>query len=132
MTARTFRLDTIIHRDKSYIIAGEYQLGVLAYLEIVTPEAAHVLYDDRANLSSFHQRKHFFDGRSVEVGAGVSVIDEISDVPKALILREFLQDGALILNGVGLAIQVVLVGETAVERGNLLLIHFFRDGSRAR
>ena len=107
-------IHAIVHGDEAYIHAGKYDLGVVTHLQIVSPKAAHVLHDDRTNLPRFHQGEQFLHRRTVEVGAGIAVVHEESRVGEAVIVSILLEQCFLILDGVGLSIQVVFVAESAI------------------
>ena len=49
-------------------------IGIHSHLEIIAPEAAHVLYDDTLDPPSLDVCKHTLEARTVEVRAGVTVV----------------------------------------------------------
>ncbi len=109
-----FGVHAVIHGDETDIPAGKHDLRVMPDLQVIPAEPAHILHDDRANLSRFHQGEHFLHGGTVEVGAGIAVIHEEANVTETMIFCVFLEQGALVLNGIGLAIQVVFIAESAI------------------
>ena len=104
----------VVHGDESHIHAGEYNLCVVSNLQIVPAEAAHVLHNDRADLPRFHQGEQFLHRRTVEVGASIAVVHEESRVGEAVIVSILLEQCSLVLDGVGLSIQIVFVAESAI------------------
>ena len=67
---------SIIDGDESHVMAGKDQFRVVAHLQVITPEAAHVLHDPGADLAFFHQAKTFLHTGTVEIRAGVSVVHQ--------------------------------------------------------
>ena len=52
----------------------ENNIGIHSHLEIIAPEAAHVLYDDALDPSCLDVGKHTLEARTVEVCAGIAVV----------------------------------------------------------
>ena len=117
-------IHAIVDGNEADILHGEGHFQVLAYLQIIPSKAAQVLDDDGSHLTRFHQGQQLLHSRAVEVGSGISIIDEELSVPKAVILRIFSQDRPLVGDRIALAFQIIFVGKTAIESGNPLLIHF--------
>ena len=58
----------------------ENNIGIHSHLEIIAPEAAHVLYDDALDPSCLDVGKHTLEARTVEVCAGITVVLVIMSV----------------------------------------------------
>ena len=55
----------------------------------------------------------------MEITAGEAIVYIEAGIGKVMVFREFLQDIFLILNAVGVALQAVILAETAVQGGFL-------------
>lgn len=52
----------------------ENNIGIHSHLEIIAPEAAHVLYNDTLDPPSLDVGKHTLEARTVEVCAGITIV----------------------------------------------------------
>ena len=52
----------------------ENNIGIHSHLEIIAPEAAHVLYDDALDPPCLDVGKHTLEARTVEVCAGITIV----------------------------------------------------------
>ena len=52
----------------------ENNIGIHSHLEIIAPEAAHILYDDALDPSCLDVGKHTLEARTVEVRTGITVV----------------------------------------------------------
>ena len=93
-------VDTIVDSDEAHTLVSEHDIGVKADLEIVPPEAAHVLDDDRCHVPGLHLGNHGLEALSVKGRAAHSIIGEVADIGKAIPLGIVLQKCLLIQNGV--------------------------------
>jgi len=66
----------VVDGNESDICAGQYHLGVVAYLEVVSAQSAHVLYDDRTDLAFVHKGHKALPVRAVKVRAAVAIVHE--------------------------------------------------------
>ena len=55
----------------------------------------------------------------MKIAAGEAIVYIEAGIGKVMVFREFLQDIFLILNAVGVALQAVILAETAVQGGFL-------------
>ena len=78
-------VDAVVDGDEPHALVGEHDLGVEANLEIVPPEAAHVLDDDRADVARLDLPHHGGEAWAVEIDAAVAVVSEVPEVGKALL-----------------------------------------------
>ena len=78
-------VDAVVDGDEPHALVGEHDLGVEAHLEIVPPEAAHILDDDRADVARLNLPHHGGEARTVKIDAAVAVVSEVSEVGKPLL-----------------------------------------------
>lgn len=77
-------------------------------LQIITTEAAHILYDNRADLAVIHKLHEPVPVRAVEGRAAVAIVHEQGCVAETLIVRVLLQYGLLVLDAVGIALKLIV------------------------
>ena len=119
------RIHAVVDGNEANILHGEVHFQVLAHLQIIPSKAAQILDDDGSHLACFHQGQQLLHGGAIEAGTSEAVIDEELSVPKAVFLRVLEQDRSLVGDGIALAFQIILIGKTAIEGGNPLLIHVY-------
>ena len=74
LTFAACAVHTVIDGNEMNAKLRENNIGIHSHLEIITPEAAHVLYDDALDPSCLDVGKHTLEARTVEVCAGITVI----------------------------------------------------------
>ena len=84
---RSFTVHAVVDGEKTHLFLREQHLGIEAHLKVVSPQAAHVLDDDRGYPPSLYLLQKGLKARSVEVSPGVSVVGEVADVAKAMLNR---------------------------------------------
>ena len=87
-----------------HVILWECDLGIHPNFQIISTDAAHVLRDDRADLSVFHQCHHALPIRSLKVRACVTVIYKELRIAEAVFLCISAEIGFLIHNAVTVAL----------------------------
>lgn len=105
----------VVDGNESNICAGQHHLGVVTYLEVVSAQSAHVLYDDRTDLALVHKSHKALPIRAVEIGAAVAIVNKIQGVSEAIVISEFLEDSLLIQYGIAIPLQFIVTGQTAVQ-----------------
>ena len=69
----------------------KHYLRIEANLQIVSSEAAHVLYDDGSDFSVFYFRKHFLESRTIEISPCIPIISEVLDIYKSISMGVFFE-----------------------------------------
>ena len=90
-------------------------------MELISAEAAEILGDNDPDFTVFHVGDHLLERWPLEIAAGKTIVYIEAGIGKVMAFREFLQDIFLILNAVGIALQTVILTETAVRGGFLFL-----------
>ena len=81
-----------------------------------------ILGDDGADLPVFHVRHHLLEAGAVEAASGIAIIHIKAGVGEAVLPCIPLQDIPLVLDAVGLSVRPVILTETAVQGGDLILV----------
>ena len=76
----------VVDGNEPHIVAGEDDVGVLAYGQIVTTEAAEVFAEPAAHQSLLYQFKALLYARALKVRAGIAVVNQHFQVCVAMIL----------------------------------------------
>ena len=116
------RIEIVIDGDIPNLPAWEQHFGVLTDLDIVSTETGQVLGDQRCHLALLHHFKQTLEVWAVKADARISVIHEYLNVLKTVVLCVFLKNGSLILNTVAIPLQLILLRETAIQRGYFVFI----------
>lgn len=95
---------TAVDGNEPHGILRECDLGIHPHFQIISTDAAHVLRDDRTDLSVFHQRHHALPIRSLKVRARVTVIYKELRIAEAVFLCISAEIGFLIHNAVTVAL----------------------------
>ena len=74
LTFAACAVHTVIDGNEMNAKLRENNIGIHSHLEIITPEAAHVLYDDALDPSCLDVGKHTLEARTVEVCAGITIV----------------------------------------------------------
>ena len=115
---------TAVDGNEPHVILWECDLGIHPNFQIISADAAHVLRDDRADLSVFHQCHHALPIRSLKVCACVTVIYKELRIAEAVFLCISAEIGFLIHNAVTVALRFIVTGQAAIQRGNFVrLLH---------
>ena len=101
-------VNAVVDGDEADVGVRENHLRVHTDLQIITTEAAHILYDNRANLAVIHQFHEPVPVRAVEGRAAVAIVHEQGCVAETVIIRVLLQHGFLVLDAVGIALQFIV------------------------
>ena len=104
----------IVDGNEANVVIGEVRIRVIADLQIVAPEAAHILHDDGGDIAHFNVLQQLLKAGAVEIRAGVSVIHIVSRVAEVIFLGIFLKHPLLIGDGIAIALGAVVSGQTAV------------------
>ena len=86
----------IVYRDKAHVVARKDQFRVVSHLQVVPPEAAHVLDDERPHKAPLHEGESLLNPRTVKIRPGVAVIDQYAQILESALRRVFREDGFLI------------------------------------
>ena len=117
-------VNAIVDGDEANVVIGEVRIRVIPDLQIIAPEAAHVLHDDGGDVAHFNVLQQLLKAGTVEIGAGVPVIHIVSSVAEVILFGIFLKHPLLIGDGIAVALGAVVSGQTAVKRGNSRVLRF--------
>ena len=67
-------VNTVVYCNKAYISAWQNYLGVVAYLEIISAQSAHVFDNKRTDLAFVHKANKPLPVRAVKISAAETVI----------------------------------------------------------
>lgn len=110
----------------NYMI-NNHHIGIHSHLEIIAPEAAHVLYDDALDPSCLDVGKHTLEARTVEVCAGIAVVLVIMAVGgNPVILAVAFQNLLLVRYGVTFTIQLIFLRKALIQGGQTFFLCFRR------
>lgn len=98
----------IIDCNEADIFLWKHYLGIKSDLKIVSSETAHILYDDRTDISCFNLCQQSLKSRAIKVTPGVSVVGEVLDANEAVFSSVFLQIAFLIGYAIGFALLLVI------------------------
>ena len=105
----------------------ENNIGIHSHLEIIAPEAAHVLYDDALDPPCLDVGKHTLEARTVEVCAGITVVLVIMAVGgNPVILAVAFQNLLLVRYGVAFTIQLIFLRKSLIQSGQTFFLCFRR------
>lgn len=105
----------VVDGNKADICAGKSHLGVVAHLEVVSSQSAHVLYNDRTDFALVHKCNKTLPVRAVEVRTAVPIVYEKHRVAEAVIISELSKDSFLVKNGIAITLEFIVTGETAIQ-----------------
>ena len=105
----------------------ENNIGIHSHLEIIAPEAAHVLYNDTLDPPSLDVGKHTLEARTVEVCAGITIVLVIMAVGgNPVILAVAFQNLLLVRYGVTFTIQLIFLRKALIQSGQTFFLCFRR------
>ena len=108
--------------NKMNPILPEIHLGIKAGLQVVAPDAGHILDQHRAHQAGFNISDQTFPVGAVKVTAAPTVIRIMDDIGIAVLCGIGFEVAFLVYNGVRVAREFIVAGETLIERRNF----FFR------
>ena len=76
---------TAVDGNEADVVLRKHHLGIEADLKVVATDAAHVLSKDDTDLPRFDQRDHPLPVGTVEVCAGITIVNEELDVLESLL-----------------------------------------------
>ena len=79
-----------------YSLFPKHDFCVKSYLQIISTDTAHVLYNDSSYLASFNIRKHSLPVGSVKISASPSIICVMLDILISMLFRILCQHTLLI------------------------------------
>ena len=98
-------VNAVIDGNKVYAKLREKNIRIHTHLQIITPETAHILYNDALDLACLNIGKHTLEARTVEVCAGITVVLVIvPDSGLPVVFAVAFQNLLLIGNTVALAV----------------------------
>ena len=109
----------VANGDEAHAFLPEQNLRIEAGLEIVAPDAAHVLRQHRAHLPGLDVRNQPLPVRALERAARIPVVGIVDTICKAMLCRIVLQQLFLIDYGIAVPREVVVTGKPLIESGNL-------------
>ena len=84
-------IHAVIDCNKADLLLRKHHLRIETNLQIVSSEAAHVLYDDGSDFSVFYFRKHFLESRTIEISPCIPIISEVLDIYKSIFMGVFFE-----------------------------------------
>ena len=90
-------------------------------MQLVSSKAGKILCDDDGDVAVAHVIHHLFKGWAIEIRAGIAIVHIKSGVLEPILIGVLLQDKFLVLDTVGVALQIIISGQTAIERRDLLV-----------
>ena len=115
-------IHVVIERDQPDTVLSKH-LHIDTDLKIVTSEAAHILDAYNGNLAFLDRRDHSLKTGTVEACAADPVIGIMDNVGESMLCGIVFQDLLLISNGIGFALQLVIMTESLIQGCNLPFIH---------
>ena len=112
----------VVERNQAHIFLPQ-GFHHLPYLEVITPQAAHVLDDDRLHIPGLDLRHHGHEAGTIKTGAGYAVIGEMGRAGESIASGIVLQHQLLIANGVGFTLQLIVARQALVQRCDLDFTH---------
>ena len=85
-----YAVHTVIYGDETDIVVREHHLGQHSNLQIISAEPAHILYDERTDLTFINHPGKALPVRPVKGSAAVAVIHEKLYVAEAVVCGIFL------------------------------------------
>lgn len=79
----------VIYGDKPNIVVREIGVGIVADLQIVTPQAGHIFYDHGGYITGLNILQHILKARTIEICSCVAVICIAARVGETVFLRVF-------------------------------------------
>ena len=105
---RLVAVHAVIDGDKTDLLLREKYLGIEADLQIISAESAHILDDDRTDLSGIYFGKHSLKSGTVEVAPGIAVIGKMLDVREAAFTGELAEILLLVQYRVRFALLLIV------------------------
>jgi hypothetical protein len=113
-------VNIVVDSDVAHIIGREYLLDIKTGVQLVSSKAGKILCDDDGDVAVAHVIQHLFKGWAIEIRAGIAIV-HIKSVLEPILIGVLLQDKFLVLDTVGVALQIIISGQTAIERRDLLV-----------
>ena len=85
VTALVVAVHMVGNGNKANPMLTEKYLGVEACLQIITTDAAHVLYKDTGNLAGLDIRNQLFPSRSLKIASAPTVVRIVDTVAEAIL-----------------------------------------------
>lgn len=79
----------VIYGDKPNIVVREIVVGIVANLQIVTPQAGHILYNNGGHITGLNILQHLLKARTIEICPCVAVICVAARVGETVFLCVF-------------------------------------------
>ena len=87
----TLAVNAVVNCNKMNIIFGKHNLCVISDFQIITPEARHILNNNRTYFARFNIGNHLLKSLAVKGRAAYSVVNVKLAISKAVIVSEPLQ-----------------------------------------
>ena len=94
-----------------------------AHAQMVTPQAAHILYQDLPHAAARNILRHLQKARSVPARPAPAVVRPVDEVFEAASEGVFLQIGFLVLNGQALVFPPVLMAQPLIKDCQFFVVH---------
>ena len=94
-----------------------------SHAQMVTTQAAHVLYEDLTHIAALDVLRHFHKARSVPARPTPAVVRPVDEVFEAASDGVFLQIGFLVLDRQALVFPPVLMAQSFVKNRQLFVVH---------
>ena len=70
-----FAVHTVVHGNEADIMLGKISVGVVANLQIITPQPGHILYDHGSHITGLYILQHLLKAGTVEICPGIAVVN---------------------------------------------------------
>ena len=98
----------VVDSDKPHALFFEHDFGIKTDFQIITPKAAHVLYNNCAHISGFNLCNHGLEALTLESCSAYSVICEVPDRGIAVFMSVAFKKLFLIFDTVALAYEFII------------------------
>lgn len=107
-------VNAVCNGNEANAMLSKHNFGIKTHLQIISTNAAQILYQHMGNLSGFYGCNHAFPIRAVKVCARPAVISKVDTIRKAMFPCIIFKQLLLIDYTVTVACEVVVAGKTLV------------------
>ena len=120
-------IQVIVGGDKPHMILVENALQQ-PHFDNITPDTALVFDNDRCHISRPDFFQHSVQPRTLESRSPHSIIGEVPDIRKAVLLGVVLQNTLLVFDGHAFPGSLIVMGKTLVQGGDFSFVRLFLHG----
>ena len=107
-------VNAVCNGNEANAMLSKHNFGIKTHLQIISSNAAQILYQHMGNLSGFYGCNHAFPIRAVKVCARPAVISKVDTIRKSMLLCIIFKQLLLIDYTVTVACEVIVAGKTLV------------------